>query len=1093
MSGVFATDGAAERRPQLLSAVVEQSTQGVAVTDLEGRLQFVNRAFAQMHGYEPEELIGRSLSIFHTPEQMAAVDAANRTLRERGEYAGEVWHARRDGAVFPTRMYNCVLRDARGRPIGMVGTAVDISELKRVEENLRASEERFRTIFDESPLGMGLVGADRRFLRANAALCRLLGYSAAELTSLTLADVILPEDWAAIRVSDEQVFTGQASGFRRELRKRRKDGTTVWVDLTVTLIRAPDGGVGYGLGMVQDISERRRSEEERQLHREKLEEEVAERTAELANVAARLERELAERARAEEALRESGERFRQLAENIREMFFLADAEGRQALYVSPAFQAIYGRPVEEAYANSRIWLAGVHPDDAARVAVDEQRQRAGQATEHEYRLRRPDGSWCWVRCRAFPIRDAGGRVYRVAGVVEDITERKQTEELLHVQRELGEALSDAGDLFEAMDRLLDAGLRIGAFDCGAAYVVDESGRRLRLVKQVGLSAQAMLHVERPDADSDIGRVLLAREPVYGPAATLFPSLADLLRTEGVHTVAIVPLWHTARPVAALGLGTHRAEDVPVSVRGTLEGIASRAAGAIARWRAQEALRASEERFRAVVTASKDAMVAVDRHGRITLFNPAAEQLFGRSRLEMLGQPLDALMPEEYREAHRAHVEAYFSQGASRGAIGRTLELPALRRDGAIVPVELSLSAGRQGDEPFVLAVIRDIAQRKQAEAALHEAQERLELALKGADLGLWDWNVSTGEVIFNDRWAEMLGYRLDEIEHHYLTWQRLVHPEDKARVLAELDDHLNGRCPSYAAEHRLRCKDGEYKWVLASGRVVQRDADGRPRRMTGTHLDINARKQAEEVARRHREQLAHVARVSTVGEMASGLAHELAQPLSAILYYAKGCAARLEAGEWSAGQTVETLQKVAAQAERAGEFVRRLKAFVRRAHAQPVPCDLNDIVRAAVGFAAAEARSQEVTVQLDLTPDLPPVCVDRIQIEQVILNLVRNGIEAMDRAPTGDRRLVVRTLAGRDATVSVTVRDCGPGVDAAAAGHLFEPFFTTKPGGTGLGLSISRTIIEDTHDGELWCEPATPHGAIFGFTLPAHVDVRHGS
>ncbi len=1086
MSGVFATDGAAERRPHLLSAVVEQSTQGVAVTDLEGRLQFVNRAFAQMHGYEPDELVGRSLSVFHTPEQMGAVEAANRTLRARGEYAGEVWHARRDGAVFPTRMYNCLLRDAGGRPIGMIGTAVDISELKWVEENLRTSEERFRTIFDESPLGMGLVSADGRFLRVNPALCRLLGYSEAELTARTLADVIPAEEWAGLRELHERVFAGQGAGFRRELRKRRKDGTTVWVDLTVTPIRGGAGGARYGLGMVQDVSDRR-------LRHERLEELVAQRTAELAEVAARLERELGERARAEEALRESDERFRQLAENIRELFFLADAEGRQALYVSPAFEAVYGRPVEDAYANPRIWLEGIHPDDAARVAADEQRQRDGQATEHEYRLRRPDGSSCWVRCRAFPIRDVGGQVYRVAGVVEDITERKQTEELLHVQRELGEALSDAGDLFEAMDRLLDAGLRIGTFDCGAAYVVDESGRRLRLVKQVGLSAHAMPHIERPDADSEVGRVLLSREPVYGSAAALFPSLVDLLRAEGVHMAAIVPLWHAARPVAVLGLGTHRAEDVPVTVRSALESIASRAAGAMARLRAQEALRASEERFRAVVTASKDAMIAVDRRGRITLFNPAAEQLFGRSRLEMLGQPLDALMPEEYREAHSGYLEAYFSRGVSRGIIGRTLELPALRSDGTTVPVELSLSAGRQGDEPFVLAVIRDITQRKQAEAALHEAQERLELALKGAELGLWDWNVATGEVIFNDRWAEMLGYRLDEIRHHYSTWERLVHPEDKARVLAELDDHLSGRCASYATEHRLRCKNGDYKWVLASGRVVQRDADGRPRRMTGTHLDINARKQAEEVARRHREQLAHVARVSTVGEMASGLAHELAQPLSAILYYAKGCAARLEAGEWSAAQTVETLKKVAAQAERAGEFVRRLKAFVRRAHAQPVPCDLNDIVRAAVGFAAAEARGQEVTLQLDLTPDLPPVCVDRIQIEQVILNLVRNGIEAMDHAPTGDRQLVVRTLAGRDATVSVTVRDFGPGVDEAAADHLFEPFFTTKPGGTGLGLSISRTIIEDTHDGELWHEPATPHGAIFGFTLPAHEDAPNGS
>lgn len=1094
MSGASAGDGAArEPWPDLLSAVVEQSTQGVAVTDLGGHLQFVNRAFARMHGYEPEELIGRHLSVFHCPEQIPAVEAANRALREQGEFAGEVWHTRRDGTAFPARMYNCLLRDSDGRPVGMIGTAVDVSELKRVEDALRESEERFRKIFDESPLGMGLVGLDRRFVRVNQALCRLLGYSAAELTSLSLADVIPPDDWAAIQAPDAQMFDGHLGGFQRELRHHRKDGTVLWVHLTVTLIRGEDGRPHYGLGMVEDITDRRHADEERRLHHERLEELVTQRTAELARVAADLERELAERCRTEEALRDSDERFRQLAENIREMFWLSDIRGEKALYVSPAFESIWGRPVAEAYANPMIWMEGIHPDDVERVLADQARQREGMATTHEYRLRRPDGSLCWIRSRAFPIRNADGRVYRVAGIAEDVTERKQTEALLDLQRDLGLALGNATDLPAALNALLEAGLRIGIFDCGGAYVVDATDQSLRLVRSAGLSPAYTQRVARLEPDSAVGRVLLSAAPTYGVAAELFPELADPLRAEAVPVVAIVPVLHEGRPVAALALGTDHADVLPVSVRTTLEAIASQAAGTIARLAAQEALRASEERFRAVVTASKDAMIAVDRRGHITLFNPAAEQLFGRRGREMLGQPLDELLPPAYRRRHQEYVHSFFTQGGTRGVIGRPTELPALRRDGTIVPVELSLSAGHQGDEPFVLAVLRDISERRRAEAALHEAQERLELALKGAELGLWDWNVATGYVVYNERWAEMLGYRLDELEPRYSTWERLVHPDDKPRVLKELNDHLAGRSAFYATEHRLRCKDGEYKWILASGQVVQRDADGRPLRATGTHLDITARKQTEELTRQHREQLAHVARVSTIGEMASGLAHELAQPLSAILYYAKGCAARLEAGEWSAAQTVETLQKVAAQAERAGEFVRRLKAFVRRAQATPQPCDINDIVRAAIGFTAAETRGHEVALRLDLTPDLPPVCVDRIQIEQVILNLVRNGIEALDHTPAGEREVVVRTLAGQDHTVCVTVRDHGSGVAEAAAPHLFEPFFSTKPGGTGLGLSISRTIIEEMHDGELWFEPGVPRGAVFGFSLPVHEGQGHGN
>jgi C4-dicarboxylate-specific signal transduction histidine kinase len=240
---------------------------------------------------------------------------------------------------------------------------------------------------------------------------------------------------------------------------------------------------------------------------------------------------------------------------------------------------------------------------------------------------------------------------------------------------------------------------------------------------------------------------------------------------------------------------------------------------------------------------------------------------------------------------------------------------------------------------------------------------------------------------------------------------------------------------------------------------------------------------AEEIMREHQQQLAHAGRVGAVGEMASGLAHELAQPLSAILYFARGCAARLAAGQWGTTDAAPALQQIADQAERAGEFIRRLKAFVRRTPPQRASADINEIVRESLTFASAERAQGPAYIRTELAPDLPTVVVDRIQIEQVVLNLVRNGIEAVAGRPDAERVVCVRTGLAAGGEVCVRVWDAGRDITPEDAERMFDPFYTTKPAGTGLGLSISRSIIE-AHQGRLWAEPDATGGKSLVFALP---------
>ncbi|MBP2300512.1 sensor histidine kinase [Azospirillum picis] len=257
----------------------------------------------------------------------------------------------------------------------------------------------------------------------------------------------------------------------------------------------------------------------------------------------------------------------------------------------------------------------------------------------------------------------------------------------------------------------------------------------------------------------------------------------------------------------------------------------------------------------------------------------------------------------------------------------------------------------------------------------------------------------------------------------------------------------------------------------------------------GLRHEMAERRRAEEVARERQKDMDHIARLSILGEMASNLAHELNQPLGAISNYARGCTRRLEAGTGDPAQLAGATRAIAEQAERAGQIIARIRNFVRKRAPQPEPMDVNDGVHAAVALCEGQARTDSAAITLSLAGDLPPVLADRVQIEQVILNLVKNALDAMaDTKPGGAgdavRVVSIRTGRDREGRVEVAVADRGHGLAADAKARLFEPFFTTKPGGMGLGLSICRTIVE-AHGGHLWASDNPGGGTVMRFVLPA--------
>ncbi len=367
---------------------------------------------------------------------------------------------------------------------------------------------------------------------------------------------------------------------------------------------------------------------------------------------------------------------------------------------------------------------------------------------------------------------------------------------------------------------------------------------------------------------------------------------------------------------------------------------------------------------------------------------------------------------------------------------------------------------------------RELAQRRRIEESLRLTQFTVDNA---AEAIFWiDRNERI--TLANRAACSSLGYSEDELLTMGVQDIDVIYGTDR---WPRDWDIVRDKCATIESRHRR--KDGHVFPVEVTLNYMEYSESSF---VCAVARDITKRRRAEDEARLHQEELIHVARLSTMGEMASGLAHEINQPLSAIVNYANGCLRRLDAGAVTTPQLVAAIEQISAQATRAGEIIRRLRAFVRKDKPKRNEIDVNDVVNEVAAFVEAEASRAEVNVRLCLSDRPARVLADAVQIEQVILNLFRNAVESVSAGDGRPRDLVIETSSANDSTVAVAVHDKGAALSPEAIQRAFEPFYTTKPHGMGMGLAISRSIVE-AHGGTLDASPNANGGMSVSFTLPA--------
>jgi PAS domain S-box-containing protein len=491
----------------------------------------------------------------------------------------------------------------------------------------------------------------------------------------------------------------------------------------------------------------------------------------------------------------------------------------------------------------------------------------------------------------------------------------------------------------------------------------------------------------------------------------------------------------------------------------------------------EALRHSEAQWKEVFEHNPVMYFMVDAAGTVLSVNTFGAAQLGYSVSELLGQSVLKVFPADEQPVAQGNVAICLEN------IGQThsWEICKVRKDGSSLWVRENAKAVRRLDNQLiVLIACEDVTERKEAENALRQSEMYLAEAQRLSHTGSFGWRVASGKIIWSEETFRMFGYDKVPSIKHATIFQR-VHPEDRARVEQTID-RASSDGKDFEHGYRLLMPDGSVKHVHATAHAVT-DASGGIE-FVGAVTDVTSRKRAEAELHEAQANLAHVTRVTALGELAASIAHEVNQPLAAVVTNAAACLRWLDRDPANLNEARATLRSIINDGNRAGEVIQRVRALVNKTTDRKA-LHINEVVNEVMSLVQHELFSHQVALRLELAPALPPVLADRIQLQQVILNLVINGIEAMQPVTDRPRELVIRTRQDETDQVLVTVSDCGVGVAAEDVDRLFDAFFTTKSGGMGMGLSICRSIV-DAHGGRLSASGNTGPGATFQFTLPLH-------
>jgi PAS domain S-box-containing protein len=1032
--------GASETR---FRSLMEVLPNGVENLDLEGRITFANPMRAQLYGCSTDDLIGKHIWDFEATEEgrlQLKNYFAELIQQQPSPTTYESTHRIADGTTINICVNWTYTRNATGELTGFVAVLSDITKQKRAETLLHAENEILAAITSGEPMSKTLarivdfiesqaddlyasvlvVDPDGKHLRHGAA-CRLPEAYNRVVDGLPIAESEGSCGTAACR--REPVFVDDIATDRLWSKYTDLAAQYGLAACWSTPVKDPRGAVLGAVAMYRQQPGSIQPEHRR----------LIEFSTHLASLAI-------SRRRAEEALLQSERKFRTIFEQAAVGVGLIDSATGRFLQVNEYYRQILGIPADQLL--TKTWMELTHPDDLVDDLAMMNQLRSG-AIRHfnlQKRLFRNDGQVIWIDLTVSPMWQPGEQPTTHTAIVQDITERKQAEQQLRFTKFSVDACNSSIFWIRRDARFM--------------YVNDAA------LVTFGYTREELLAMTVHDIDP-------------GNGATNWASFWEQMSDRSSLTLES-KMRHKNGTIIPVEVATSR-----LNFEGD-EFIFAFVIDITERQQSQAKLKESIELFRGLVETSPFGIQRNDLNGRITFANTALGEIYGCQPEDLVGHWIwEFAIDETARLAMQEYVARH---SLEKQTFRSTYETRNLTRDGRVIDVNIDWTHDHDsaGNTSGFIVIVTDITHKKQSERSLAFQADVLR-------------RVSDAVLVTNG--AGAISY-VNEVAARLLTDANQTY---MGRMLEDIHDEWILSGPSsetirksirefgvWQGENEIRV-NGEIRSYETKLKAVQ-SPNSMERVLIAVIRDITRRKVAEQELRQHREALAHTTRLSTMGELVAGIAHEVKQPLHTISNYATATSVVLDRVMRTQATTEDWIADIrdwndgARQAaHRASEIIRRLRDFSRKDEQRRENVDINRAVLDSINLVSFEAREAKVTLITELGEGLPSVWANRIQMEQVIVNLLQNAYESLVNRPL-PRRVVVRTRSQGE-MIEVSVQDNGPGIAAENQASIFEAFSTTKPNGLGLGLAISRTIVED-HSGTLRLQAVSDEGACFCFSMP---------
>jgi PAS domain S-box-containing protein len=1009
--------------------------------DQNGRLVYVSPSALKYFGpAENLDRIERDVigwrQIVHTDDYDRFVATWLQSLKTGEPYENEHRICRFDGEYRWFSSSGKPSRDSSGRITGWHGTSIDIHEQKTAEFALRESERRYRELFRYMPIGLAQVDASKlvpmfKELRAQG-VTDLQAY-------IDEHPEFLPRAVEALEVEEVNQHIIEMFG-AKNAQEMSGPITRYWQPGISTIRRSIEGRY-RGQEVLQEETKVARMDGS-----------VIDVLFTTARPSAIADKSLVgfiditERKKAEQALRDRERELSQLVDMVPSQVWRLRPDGEPTFYNKRLVDFV-GLDVAAMDRSGMSRLATaitalVHPDDRASLEEALSYSLAnGERFSMRFRQRRADGVYRWFESRAEPLRDDCGVILEWYGTNVDIDDLVRAQEALRDrERELSQLVDMAPSLIW---RLTPDGeptffnKRMVDFHCMDVADLDKPGMS-RL--------EAVLETVHPDDVAEyreaLNRCLITGEP--------FSMRYRLRRADGVYR------WMSSRAEPM------RDQD-----------------GRIVQWyglyhdiddqtRLYGAVAEREARIRRLIDSDIIGIVIWDLDGTLIDANDAFLRMvqYERTDLEAGLRWFDMTPPDWQKVYAREEAEELATTGKMQAR-----EKEYFRKDGSRVPVLIG-AACFEGQSRQGVAYILDLTERKRSERELQQLVDAL-------TVHIWSWTPDGKLAYVNKRSLEDLGLSGANFEDITRVAQALVHPEDAPEVLRRSAYCLETG-DSFLMRYRRRWKDGSYRWIEARCEPL-RDRDGTIVHWYQVSIDIDGEVRAQEALRLAGEKMALASQAASLAELSASIAHEVNQPLAAIVATSHACRRWLSADPPNLERAAITLERIIRDANSASEVVSRIRALFSQMGRARSPADLAGVIGEVCRLMADELAAKNIRIKADIDRGLPAALIDRIQIQQVLVNLIRNAVDSMDTAVDDARLIRLCAVPDGDNAIRIEVHDLGAGMKEPE--RVFEPFFTTKENGMGMGLAICRSIIE-AHDGRLWAASNEPRGTTLAFTLP---------